>query len=291
MIISMTGYGNYECENDKISFSMELKSVNSKYYESNIKLPYVFSHQEEKINNIIKNKIKRGRINFNLSYKIKDSKVHAITLDKIKLEKYLSVLRELKVSSNIDKEITIDNVLNFQDVLDSSQKINDKSIIKLLHTGLEVTIDQHHSFRVNEGKNLQKDILKSIHKISKNINKIDLLWNKEKLNYKDKYKKRIYNYIDNHEIDEQRLYQEIAIIIDKRDINEEVIRFKSHIKCFLSYVEKYNLLGKRLVFLLQELFREINTIGSKSEVLKINNITLDIKSELEKIKEQTYNIL
>ena len=117
------------------------------------------------------------------------------------------------------------------------------------------------------------------------------MWDKEKDVYKEKYQKKVNKYIDKYEIDEQRLYQEVAIIIDKRDINEELIRFKSHINCFISYVKEYNLLGKRLIFLLQELFREINTINSKSEILEINKISLEIKSELEKIKEQTYNIL
>ena len=291
MINSMTGYGSYDCENDKISFSMELKSVNSKYYESNLKLPYIFSHQEEKINNIIQKKLHRGRVSFNLSYKIKDSQFHSLSLDKSKLKNYLDILNELKITSSISDEIKLDNILSFQDILDSSQKMNDKSVIKLLYSGLDGTISDHTSFRLKEGGNLEKDILKSIDKISKSINEIELLWNKEKKLYKDKYEKKINHYLDKYKIDDQRLYQEIAIIIDKRDINEELIRFKSHINCFISYIKKHNLLGKRLIFLLQELFREINTINSKSEILKINRISLDIKSELEQIKEQTHNIL
>ena len=291
MIISMTGYGNCDCENEKISFSMELKSVNSKYYESNLKLPYIFSHQEEKINGIIQKKISRGRVSFNLSYKIKDSRFHSISLDRNKLKNYLNILNELKKDLDIDDKINLDNILNFQDILDSNQKMNDKSVIKLLYRGLDEVIKDHTSFRIKEGKNLQKDILKSINKISSSIKKIDSLCDKEKDIYKEKYQKKVNKYIDKYEIDEQRLYQEVAIIIDKRDINEELIRFKSHINCFISYVKEYNLLGKRLIFLLQELFREINTINSKSEILEINKISLEIKSELEKIKEQTYNIL
>ena len=291
MIISMTGYGNCDCENEKISFSMELKSVNSKYYESNLKLPYIFSHQEEKINVIIQKKISRGRVSFNLSYKIKDSRFHSISLDRNKLKNYLNILNELKKDLDIDDKINLDNILNFQDILDNNQKMNDKSVIKLLYRGLDEVIEDHTSFRIKEGKNLQKDILKSIDEISSSINKIDSLWGKEKDVYKDKYEKKVNKCIDKYEIDEQRLYQEVAIIIDKRDINEELIRFKSHINCFISYIKEYNLLGKRLIFLLQELFREINTINSKSEILEINKISLEIKSELEKIKEQTYNIL
>ena len=291
MIISMTGYGNYECENEKISFSMELKSVNSKYYESNLKIPYAFSHEEEKINNIIQKSIKRGRVNFNFSYKIKDSEIHSILLDEVKLKTYLKILNELKISSGIDDKIKLNDILGFQDILDNSQKIKDQSIIELLYNGVEHVIAEHSSFRALEGKSLEADILKSISRISESIDEIELIWGSEKKDYINKYKKRIDKFFDKYELDEQRLYQEVAVIIDKKDINEEIVRFKSHINCFISYIKEHNLLGKRLIFLLQELFREINTISSKSEVLKINNISLDIKSELEKIKEQTHNIL
>ncbi len=291
MINSMTGYGNYNCENDQISFSMELKSVNSKYYESNLKLPYIFSHQEEKINNILQKKLHRGRISFNLSYKIKDSNFYSLSLDKNKLKNYLDILDELKEASDIDDKINLENILSFQDILDNSQKMDDLSVIKLLYKGLEGVIDEHTSFRLKEGEMLQKDVLSSVDKISNSIDEINFLWNKEKKLYKDKYEKKINKYFEKYKIDDQRLYQEIAIIIDKRDINEELVRFKSHINCFISYIKKHNLLGKRLIFLLQELFREINTINSKSEILEINRVSLDVKSELEKIKEQTYNIL
>ena len=106
MIYSMTGYGNYSCENDQISFLMELKSVNSKHYESNLKLPYVFSNQEEKIDSILKKNLYRGRIIFNLSYKIKDSNIYSLSLDKSKLKNYLEILEELKATSNIDDKIS-----------------------------------------------------------------------------------------------------------------------------------------------------------------------------------------
>ena len=291
MIYSMTGYGSYSCENDQISFLMELKSVNSKYYESNLKLPYIFSDQEEKIDSILKKNLHRGRVSFNLSYKIKDSNIYSLSVDKSKLKNYLEILEELKATSNIDDKINLENILSFQDILDNSKKIEDSSAIKLLYKGLDKVINDHSLFRLNEGEALQKDVLSSLDKISKNIKKIKILWGKEKKLYKDKYENKINKFLDKYKIDEQRLYQEIAIIIDKRDINEELIRFNSHIKCFISYLKKHNLLGKRLIFLLQELFREINTINSKSEILEINRVSLDIKSELEKIKEQTYNIL
>ena len=291
MIISMTGYSNINCENDKISFSMELKTINSKYFESNFKIPQLFSNQENKIMNYIKDSIIRGRVNFNLSYYLKDLKTNSFKLDENKLNRYLDVLGQIKTNSNIKDTITLENILNFQDVIISDRMVTDESILELLYSGLEKVLLNHSEFRKKEGMNIQKDVLKSIENISNNINKIEQAWNKEKENYLVKYENKINKIIDTYKLDEQRLLQEVAIIVDKRDINEEIVRFKSHIDFFISYIKDHNLLGKRLNFLIQELFREINTISSKSEVLEINRLVLDSKTELEKIKEQIQNIL
>ena len=291
MIISMTGYSNIDCENDKISFSMELKTINSKYFESNLKIPQLFSSQENKIMNYIKDSVVRGRVNFNLSYQLKDSETSSFKLDKSKLNKYLGVLSEIKENANIKDAILLENILSFQDLIIPDRTIKDKSILELLHSGLEKLVLDHCNFRKKEGFNIQKDILKSIEGINKNIHEIEDLWNKQKENYFDKYKNKIDKIVDTYKLDDQRLLQEIAIILDKRDINEEIVRFKSHIDFFISYIKDYDLLGKRLNFLIQELFREINTIASKSEVIEINRLVLDTKTELEKIKEQIQNIL
>ena len=291
MIISMTGYSNIDCENEKISLSMELKTINSKYFESNLKIPQLFSSQENKIMNYIKDSVIRGRVNFSLSYQLKDSETSSFKLDKSKLNKYLDILSEIKENANIKDSIILENILNFQDLIIPDRTIKDKSILELLDSELKKLVADHYNFRKKEGSNLQKDILKSIENINSNIHKIEDLWDKQKENYFDKYKNKINKIIDTYKLDDQRLSQEIAIILDKRDINEEIVRFKSHIDFFISYIKDYDLLGKRLNFLIQELFREINTIASKSEVIEINRLVLDTKTELEKIKEQIQNIL
>ena len=291
MIISMTGYSNIDCENDKISFSMELKTINSKYFESNLKIPQLFSSQENKIMNYIKDSVIRGRVNFSLSYQLKNAETGSFKLDNNKLNRYADILREIKENINIKDSITLENMLSFQDLIVPNRTINDKSILELLYSGLENIVKDHYDFRKKEGLNLQKDILKSIDSINKNICLIEGLWSEQKENYIDKYKQKINKVVDTYKLDDQRLLQEIAIILDKRDINEEIIRFKSHIDFFISYIKDYDLLGKRLNFLIQELFREINTIASKSEILEINKLVIDTKTELEKIKEQIQNIL
>ncbi|MAV64481.1 MAG: YicC family protein [Candidatus Marinimicrobia bacterium] len=291
MIISMTGYSNYKCENNKISFSMELKSVNSKYFESTIKVPKLFSDQENKIMNIIKGNLIRGRVTFNLSYNLKEHKSNVFKLDKAELIKHFNILSEIKKSTKIKEDIRLSDIMSFQDSIISNTSLNDKETLKLLYSGLKKIIDNHSKFRKKEGKVIRKDILDSLKIINKNILKIEKKWNIEKKVYADKFKNKISKVIDNYNLNNNRLYQEVAFILDKRDINEEIVRFKSHIEFFISYIKEYDLLGKRFLFLIQELFREINTIASKSELIDINQLVIEIKTELEKIKEQVYNIL
>ena len=291
MIISMTGYGNYEGENEKISFSMELKSINSKYFESSIKLPYLFSSQEQKISDILKKGLVRGRINFKLNYRIKKIDESIYTLDEFKLNNYIKILNDIKSISKIESHISLDNILNFQDIVSPKEIVEDKSVLDLLYATLEETLKQHKAFRVREGKNLEKDILGSLSRIKKNTQKIEKIWETEKENYFKKYSAKIEGIIDKYDLNNDRLFQEVAIILDKRDINEEIVRIKSHIDSFISYVEEYSDLGKRLTFLIQELFREANTIASKSEIIGINQMVIEIKTDLEKIKEQVQNIL
>ena len=291
MIISMTGYGSYEFENDKISFLMELKSINSKYFESNIKIPYLLSNQEHKISDVLKKKLVRGRINFNLSYRMKESKDLTYSLDESKLANYMDILNGIKRSANISSNVSLDNLLSFQDIISINKKIDDEEIIKFLYKSLDKVISQHISFRKKEGKYMQEDILSSLSRVDKNIKKINKIWDSNKESYLEKYKQKIAKVADQYKLNNDRLFQEVAIIFDKRDINEELVRIKSHIDSFIDYIKDYDILGKRLTFLIQELFRESNTIASKSEVIEINQLVIDIKSELEKIKEQVQNIL
>ena len=291
MIISMTGYGNYEFENDKISFSMELKSINSKYFESNVRLPYLLSNQEHKISDVLKKKLVRGRINFNLSYRMKESKDLTYSLDESKLTNYMNILNEIKKNANIKDNVSLDNLLSFQDIISVNKKIDDDEIIKFLYKSLDKIISQHINFRKKEGKYMQQDILASLKRISKNIGKINKIWDSNKESYLEKYEQKIAKVANQYKLNNDRLFQEVAIIFDKRDINEELVRITSHLDSFLKCIEDYDILGKRLTFLIQELFRESNTIASKSEVIEINQLVIDIKSELEKIKEQVQNIL
>ena len=251
----------------------------------------MLSNQEHKISDVLKKKLVRGRVNFNLSYRMKESKDLTYSLDESKLANYMDILNEIKRSANISSNVSLDNLLSFQDIISINKKIDDEEIIKFLYKSLDKVISQHISFRKKEGKYMQEDILGSLSKIDKNIKNINKIWESNKESYLERYKQKIAKVADQYKLNNDRLFQEVAIILDKRDINEEIVRIKSHLDSFIYSLKKYDNLGKRLIFLIQELFREINTISSKSEFININGKVIDIKTDLEKIKEQVQNIL
>ena len=288
-MISMTGYGNYESQNSKISFSVELKSINSKYFESNIKLPYLFSNQEQKISDILRDKLIRGRVSFNLNYKMKDSGNMVYGLDYAKLNSYKLLLDNINIK--VEDKVELKDILSFQDIILLERENIDSDIIDLLYQTLDNVIIEHNEFRKKEGSFIEKDIQKYLSRINSSIKNIESVWENKRNEYFDKYNEKIKSISDKYALNNDRLFQEVAIILDKRDINEEIVRIKSHLDSFIQSIEKYDNLGKRLIFLIQELFREINTIASKSEFIEINESVIDIKTDLEKIKEQVQNIL
>tara|TARA_Y100001970_G_scaffold78740_1_gene100261 strand:+ start:564 stop:1421 length:858 start_codon:yes stop_codon:yes gene_type:complete len=285
----MTGYGNYESQNSKISFSVELKSINSKYFESNIKLPYLFSNQEQKISDILRDKLIRGRVSFNLNYKMKDSGNMVYGLDYAKLNSYKLLLDNINIK--VEDKVELKDILSFQDIILLERENIDSDIIDLLYQTLDNVIIEHNDFRKKEGSFIEEDIQQYLSRINSSIKNIESVWENKRNEYFDKYNEKIKSISDKYALNNDRLFQEVAIILDKRDINEEIVRIKSHLDSFIQSIEKYDNLGKRLIFLIQELFREINTIASKSEFIEINESVIDIKTDLEKIKEQVQNIL
>ena len=288
-MISMTGYGNCESQNDKISFSLELKSINSKYFESSIKLPYLFSNQEQKILEILRNKLVRGRVNFTLNYKLKESDNLIYSIDYAKLKSHKDLLA--KINNELSDKISLNDILNFEDIIILDKNKLDSGITEFLYETLDKVIVEHNKFRKKEGKFIEDDILKHIKSVSLNILDIEAIWETKKNEYFESYNEKIKSVSSKYNLNNDRLFQEVAIILDKRDINEEIVRIKSHLDSFIYSLKNYDNLGKRLIFLIQELFREINTISSKSEFIDINVKVIDIKTDLEKIKEQVQNIL
>ena len=283
MIYSMTGFGKEEklINNNKIV--IEIRSLNSKTLDLNLKIDDSLSFIDEYLRKSINQKIIRGKID--VSFSINNSnKGLAIPFNKQKIKEYI---KELKKDFYINESQIISKLLNSKKFQDLEIEFN-KNDIKKIKSMIDNSIKKLNTYRIKEGKATVKDLKKSVLRIESYIKEISSI---ESLRIKDK-KNKIKTYLDELEnkFDKSRLEQEIIYYIEKLDINEEIIRLKNHLKFFISEINSEYAQGKKLSFISQEIGREINTIGSKANDFKIQSMVVNMKEENEKIKQNIFNI-
>ena len=291
MILSMTGYGKSERKNKNFSVSVEIKSINNRFFDPITKIHHSLKDYEKEIMSLVKSECVRGRIFINLDIDTHKN-LKQFVLNRKKLNSYINILNEVSSEANIKESITLTDLLKYPDIIENIGITNKDSNKKLILSTVKAALKDLKIFRQKEGLNLQKDIDSIVDSINKIFIKIEKISEKNIKKQLNDYKKKIKNYMPNlSKLDDDRLYQEIAIILEKKDINEELIRFKSHLKLFTSYLKNKKNEGKKKNFLLQEMNREVNTIGSKSDNTKIRHLVVDVKDCLEKLREQVQNIL
>lgn len=279
----MTGFGKEEklINNNKIV--IEIRSLNSKTLDLNLKIDDSLSFIDEYLRKSINQKIIRGKID--VSFSINNSnKGLAIPFNKQKIKEYI---KELKKDFDINESQIISNLLISEKFQDLEIEFN-KDDIKKIKSMIDNSIKKLNTYRIKEGKATVKDLKKSVLRIESYIKEISSI---ESLRIKDK-KNKIKTYLDELEnkFDKSRLEQEIIYYIEKLDINEEIIRLKNHLKFFISEINSEYAQGKKLSFISQEIGREINTIGSKANDFKIQSMVVNMKEENEKIKQNIFNI-
>lgn len=291
-IISMTGYGKGVHNDGKRSITAEIKTINNRYCDINIKAPRNLRPIEENIRKILKNSLQRGRIDvyLNIDY-ISDSDT-TIVPNLYLAQQYNNAINEIKKDLNIDSNLSLDTIIKFQDILVSKDNNKDEEELRLcVEAAMNDAVNNLMIMRKNEGIQLEKDIRSSMEKIVELIDEISKYSEKIVSDYKEKLELRISELLGNkHELDESRLYNEIVFYADKSDINEEIVRFKSHMKQLDNTLKIGGTIGRKLDFIIQEANREINTIGSKVGDLNITQIVIEVKNLLEKIREQIQNI-
>lgn len=288
----MTGYGKGEYENELYRFIIEIKSVNHRYNDISVKMPRHISYLEDSIKKTIKEKINRGKVDvyINLEY-VNDSAVD-VKVDIPLALSYKNVLEELKIKLNIEDHIRLNNILGMNEVVKTERKNIDENLVAdCLMKALSLAIDHITKMREQEGKELKKDMLNKLANIENFLQIIEDRSPSVVIEHRDKLRERIEELLDNSiSIDEERLSSEVAIFADKSSIDEEIVRLKSHIKQFINILEEKDSVGRKLDFLIQEFNREINTIGSKANDIVISKNVVELKAELEKIREQVQNI-
>ncbi|WP_090437823.1 YicC/YloC family endoribonuclease [Natronincola peptidivorans] len=292
MLTSMTGFGRGEVQKEGKYFHIELKSVNHRYMDISIKMPRSFTYLEDRIRQLVKKYIQRGRVEIFITYKNLGESDIKVTTDITLAHQYIKALEEIHNSFSIEKDIGVSTIARFPDVLQlEKQEENEEIVWNLLKEGLTQALNNLLEMRKEEGSELKDDLEKRLEILIALIAKIKDRSPEVVKEHKERLTKRIREFMEEEiEIDEARIALEVALFADKSNITEEIVRLNSHIVQFNKSMEQKEAIGRKLDFLIQEMNREINTIGSKANDLVISNIVVDIKSELEKIREQIQNI-
>lgn len=293
MIKSMTGFGRGEYSDGKRNIIAEVRSVNHRYSDITVKMPRRYSFAEDVLKNLVKGVAKRGKADLYLIVESVTEEDTNIKLNTALARQYHDNLKELKKEFNLSDEVTLPFLASLPDVMKAIPDVEDEdAIIESLSKAVESAVEALDEMRIIEGMKLAEDIVKRAELIHQMVGKIELLAPETTANYAEKLKERISELIGGSiEIPEERIMLEAAIYADKCSTTEEIVRLDSHVTQLTSIISKSNQPdGKKLDFLVQEMNREANTIGSKANNIDITNIVLDIKSEIEKIREQVQNI-
>lgn len=291
MLRSMTGFGRASFQDNKRSIVIEIKSVNHRFLDLSVKMPRNFISLESKIRNIISSKVMRGKIDvFITQTKYEDTDVKA-TLNNGLADNYVKCLQEIKKRYNLLDDISVSLISKFPDVINMEHVEDDtEELWNEIKSPLEEALKLLIEMREKEGLKLKEDMLIKITNVSTLVNEIEKIAPSVVTEYKKKLSDRFSELVDNCTIDESRIAAEITIFCDKSCVDEEITRLKSHINQFLQAIELNEPVGRKLDFIVQEMNREVNTIASKSDNLQIVNNTINLKNEIEKIREQIQNI-
>lgn len=287
---SMTGFGRAKFENDGRMYNIEIKSVNHRYCDISVKLPRSISYLEEKIKKEMISNISRGKVDILVTFENNSAKGKNIKINKELARIYIEELKQLANENGINDNIPVTEISKFPEVL-VIENVEDEEIIwKEVKNCLEEAINNFIIMRTQEGNKIKEDLEARLNEIKQKVSKISTYSTGLVEEYVVKLETRIKEILKTDIVDKERLNQEIVIYADKCSVEEELTRLESHITQFKKILKEDIPVGKKIDFLIQEMNREINTIGSKSGSLDITNLVIEVKTELEDIREQIQNI-
>ncbi len=291
MIKSMTGYGKSILEINARKYQVEIKSLNHRYLDISIRMPKQLSYLEETIKQQISSKISRGKIDVFISWENNSIEGRTIKINTALAKAYIEELRKLAEEENLSDNIEVNDIARYPDVLIVQENQEDETIKNEIIEVVNKAVNNLVEMKQNEGIKIAEDLQKRLDYIQEEVNKVKEFSTGLINEYIVKLEERIKELLpNNQEIDKNRLMQEIVIYADKCSIEEEVTRLNSHIGQFKEFLKSDETVGKKLDFIIQEMNRETNTIGSKSNNLNITNGVIDMKTEIENLREQVQNI-
>lgn len=287
---SMTGFGRANLEKNSREYTVEIKSVNHKYNDITVKSPRTLMGLEDKIRKNVLSRVSRGKIDIYITYLNFGVEGRKVVINKDLAKLYIDELKELAKENYISDDIKVTEISKFPDILNVESEEEEDAVSGELLDCLNMALDKFVQMRQVEGSKIEEDLKNRIQKVGENVEKISCYSAGLVEEYIVKLENRVNEILKTEVVDKNRLAQEIVIYSDKCSVEEELTRLKSHISQFSNLLEYDGPVGKKLDFLIQEMNREVNTIGSKSGSIDITNCVIELKTIIEDIREQIQNI-
>ncbi len=291
MIFSMTGYGGAKGEHNGITVSAELKSVNNRYLDMNIRLPKSCLFAEEPIRSAVSGHISRGKLDVFISVDSSGADSVSIQVNEALAEAYISAVRSIAEKYSLSDDLSALTVARFPDVMSAQKEDADRdAVTQAILSVLDQALADYDTMRAREGDKLRLDILQKLENIEAMVAVVEQRSPQTVAEYRQKLYDKMKEVLEDAAVEESRILQEAAIYADKVSVDEETVRMRSHIAQFRQMLEQGSPVGRKLDFLIQEMNREANTTGSKCSDSQIAKLVIDMKAEIEKIREQVQNI-
>lgn len=291
MLKSMTGYGRCETVTEGKKILVEIKSVNHRFSDYNIKVPRHLGFLEDKARQYASKKVTRGKIDIYVAVENYDEADHDIMLNTELAKNYIEVLQELRDKFGLKDDISVSSVARYNDIFKTERREDDQDKMwELVQSVMSEAMDAFIAMREREGERIEKDLRERIAYMSDLARQVDERSPQTVAEYRDKLYAKIKELLEDRDIDEARILTEVAIFADKVAVNEETVRLSSHFDEFYQILDSGEPAGRKLDFLIQEINREVNTIGSKASDIEIAKIVVTLKGEIEKLREQIQNI-
>ncbi len=290
MLRSMTGFGHCEHTENDITFTIEIKTVNHRYSDIFLRMPKQISSFEDRVRSLINKKIQRGKIDIYITYDNKSSQSQEVLLDATLAKAYCDALKKISESLGLRDDISVTSLARFPDIIKVEKRDNDDLIGDILEKAVEKALNELLNMRAKEGEKLKDSLFENLLTIERLMEKVKLKAPVVVKEYKEKLEGRLAELIDIQKVDPARIATEVAMFADKCSVDEELVRLKSHIIQMREMLNEGSPVGKKADFMIQEMNREVNTIGSKASDLEIIRNVVELKSEIEKLREQIQNI-
>ena len=291
MIKSMTGFGRAEVLDETHKFTIELKTVNHRYLDLSVRLPRQLGFFETCVRNYLKKYLLRGKVDVFIFYEDYSPQKVLLTYNQELAKQYLEYFNQMEKEFHVENDITLSTLAGLPEIFVMEQQTQDEdSLWKLLHTGLQQAVDSVIQARELEGGHLKEDILRKLDSMEEKMERIEARAPQLLTAYREKLEAKTAELLQDAQIEESRIAAEVVLYADKICCDEETVRLKSHIKNMGQVLAEGESVGRKLDFIAQEMNREANTILSKANDLEISNIAIDLKTEIEKIREQIQNI-